>query len=92
MKEVVSSAGSLQVCTGQDIGSKAAIHAMEEIFKEESIELVLLVDATNAFNSINRKIFLHSTSMLSPAVSTFCNKLLYNTSSAMSNRWYRNKI
>ena len=33
MKEVVSSAGSLQVCTGQDIGSKAAIHAMEEIFQ-----------------------------------------------------------
>lgn len=58
----------------------------------ESIEVVLLVDATNVFNSINRKIFLHNTSILSPAVSTFCNKLLCNSSSAMSSRWYRNKI
>ena len=70
-KEVVSSAGSLQVCAGQEAGSEAAIHAMENIFKEESTEAVLLVDATNAFNSINRKVFLHNISILCPAISTF---------------------
>ena len=58
-KEVVSSAGSLQVCAGQEAGSEPAIHAMEKIFKEESTVAVLLVDAENAFNSINRKVFLH---------------------------------
>ena len=44
---------------------------MEKIFKEESTEAVLLVDAPNAFNSINRKIFLHNMSILCPAISTF---------------------
>ena len=68
-KEVISSTGSLQVCAGQEAGSEAAIHAMEKIFKEESTEAVLLVDAANAFNSINRKLFLHNVSILCPAIS-----------------------
>ena len=70
-KEVISSAGSLQVCAGIEAGSKAAIHAMEKIFKEESKKLVLLVDTENAFNSINRKEFLHNISILYLGISTF---------------------
>ena len=70
-KEVISSTVSLQVCAGQEAGSEAAIHAVEKIFKEESTEAVLLVDAANAFNSINRKVFLHNISILCPAISTF---------------------
>ena len=70
-KEVISSTGSLQVYAGQEAGSEAAIHAMEKIFKEESTEAVLLVDAANAFNWINRKVFLHNISILCPAISTF---------------------
>ena len=69
--KVVSSAGSLQVCTGQEAGLEAAIHAVEKIFKEESAEAVLLVDAENVFNSINRRVFLHNISILCPAISTF---------------------
>ena len=70
-EEVVSSAGALQVCAGQEAGSEAAIHAMEKIFKEESTEAVSLVDAENAFNSINREVFPHNISILYPATSTF---------------------
>ena len=70
-EEVVSSAGALQVCAGQEAGSEAAIHAMEKIFKEESTEAVLLVDEENAFNSINRKVFLQNISILCPALSLF---------------------
>ena len=44
---------------------------MEKIFKEESTEAVLLVDATNAFNYIKRKEFLYNISVLCPAISTF---------------------
>ena len=44
---------------------------MEKISKEESAEAVLLVDAANALNSINRKVFLHNISILCPAISTF---------------------
>ena len=39
---------------------------MEKISKEESAEAVLLVDAANALNSINRKVFLHNISILCP--------------------------
>ena len=70
-KKVASSAGPLQVCAGQEAGSEAAIHAMEKIFKEESTEAVLLVDEENAFNSINRKVFLQNISILCPALSLF---------------------
>ena len=70
-KEVISSSGSLQVCAGQEAGSEAAIHAMEKIFKEESTEAILLVDAENAFNWINRKAFLYNIFILFPAISTF---------------------
>ena len=69
--KVVSSAGSLQVFAGQEAGFEAAIHDMEKIFKEESAEAVLLVDAENVFNSINRMVFLHNSSILCPAISTF---------------------
>ena len=71
-KKVTSSAGPLQVCAGgQEAGSEAAIHAMEKIFKEESTEAVLLVDEENAFNSVNRKVFLQNNSILCPALSLF---------------------
>ena len=70
-KEAVSSAGSLQVCAGQEAESEAAIHAIEKMFKEESTEADLLVDAENAFNSINRKVFLHNIFILCFIISTF---------------------
>ena len=60
--------------------SYTSIHAMDKIFKEESTEAVLLVDAENVFNSIKKKEFLHSISILCPAISTFVTKL--NTSSS----------
>ena len=70
-KEVVSWAGSIQVCAGQDAGSEALIRATEKFFKEESTEAVLLIDAENAFNSINRKVFLRNISILCPPLSLF---------------------
>ena len=70
-KEAVSSAGSLQVCAGKEAGSEAAIHAIEKISKVESTEADLLVDAENAFNSINRKVFLHNIFILCFIISTF---------------------
>ena len=44
---------------------------MKKIFKEKSTEAVLLVDAENACNSINRKVFPHNISILHPAISIF---------------------
>ena len=65
---------------------------MEKIFKEESEEAVLLVDAENAFNSINRKIFLHNISVLYPAIFTFVTDCYATPVRLFVTWWFRNKI
>ena len=59
----MDAAGPLQVCTGQESGCEAAIHAMHQIFADEETEGALLVDATNAFNSINWQVALYNISI-----------------------------
>ena len=50
---IQESAGPLQVCTGLHGGPEAAIHAMKTLFDDDCNDAVILVDANNAFNSIN---------------------------------------
>ena len=57
-KDVQQVARSSQVCAGQDTGAEAAIHAMYNLFQQDGTEAVALVDAENAFDSINRKAML----------------------------------
>ena len=63
-------AGSLQLCAGQIAGIEAAIHFMRESFQDESTEAVLLVDASNSFNSLNRETALHNIRHVCPALAT----------------------
>ena len=70
-EDVRKAAGNLQVCAGQQAGGEAAIHAMREIFAQDDCEAVLLVDATNAFNSINRKTMLHNIRIKCPSLATY---------------------
>ena len=69
--DIVSSVGSLQVCAGHEAGCEAIVHAMRSIYNEEETEAVLLVDASNAFNSVNREAFLHNVSVICPSIATF---------------------
>ena len=69
--EILESAGNLQLCAGQKGGCEAAAHAMREIFEEEDTDAVLFVDASNAFNSINRKTLLHNIKYLCPQMATY---------------------
>ena len=75
--DVMRSVGPLQLCAGQEAGAEAAIHAMHDIFNDNETEAVLLIDAENAFNSINRKAMIHNISILCPIISTFI-KNCYN--------------
>ena len=73
--DVLEAAGSLQLCAGQDAGNEAAVHAMRAIFCGDSTEAVLLVDASNAFNSLNRQVALHNIQALCPPLAN----ILINT-------------
>ena len=61
----------IKLCVGQEAGCEAAIHAMHKIFESSEKEAILIVDAENAFNSINRKAQLHNIEYLCPAIATF---------------------
>ena len=58
--DIQDAAGSLQLCAGQRSGTEAAVHAMNTVFKDEDCEAVLLVDASNAFNALNRQVALRN--------------------------------
>ena len=72
---VEEAAGPLQVCAGQDGGCEAAVHAMRNIFHHPKTEGVLMVDATNAFNTINRQAALRNISVTCPPIA----QILINT-------------
>ena len=59
-EEIKEAAGPLQVCAGHSAGSEAAIHAMGQVFVEEETDGILLIDASNAFNQMNRSVALHN--------------------------------
>ena len=69
-EDILDATGTSQLCAGQDGGSEAAIHAMRSIFQNESSEAVLLVDASNAFNNLNRQVALRNIQHLCPTLST----------------------
>ena len=61
--------GTIQLCAGQDAGCEAAVHAMERIFADEDAEAMILVDASNAFNCLNRQVTLLNCGTICPALS-----------------------
>ena len=69
-ENVRKAAGSIQLCAGQPCGVEAAIHAMQAIFEEPETEKVLLVDAKDAFNSLNRRAALINFRWFCPSLST----------------------
>ena len=44
---------------------------MKEIFEQHDTEAVLMIDASNAFNSVNRNVFLHNVKIICPEIATF---------------------
>ena len=56
----------LQLCAGVPSGCEAAVHAMEHLFEQPATEAILLVDAGNAFNSLNRAVAMHNVPVVCP--------------------------
>ena len=68
--DVAEVVGTDQLCVGQKSACEAAIHTLDEIFREDSTEGVLLIDASNAFNTLNRKAALANSLNLCPSIAT----------------------
>ena len=69
--DILESAGSLQLCAGLPSGCEAAVHALTEIYAKDSSDAILLVDASNAFNALNRKALLHNIRYICPPMATY---------------------
>ena len=70
-QDVINASGAMQVCAGQKSGGEAAIHAMRNIFEADETDTALLVDASNAFNSLNRAAALNNIRVLCPLIATY---------------------
>ena len=64
--DIQAAAGPIQLCVGHQSGCEAAVLAMRQVFESMEDEAVLLVDASNAFNSLNRQAALHNIQHLCP--------------------------
>jgi len=73
--DIQDAAGTLQLCASQISGIEAAVHTVRSTFDSDGTGVVLLVDVSNAFNSLNRKTALHNIRSLCPTLST----ILVNT-------------
>ena len=74
---------------GQPAGCESTIHAITEIFKQDETDGLLLIDAENRFNSLNRSVLLHNIQYVYPPIST---KLLKVSIKAICYLWTRNSF
>ena len=58
----------LQLCVGIPSACEAAVHSMEKALMQQDVQGLLLVDASNAFNSLNRQAALHNVPIICPAL------------------------
>ena len=68
---IKEAAGNLQTCAGFEAGAEAAIYAMKELYEEENSEAVIMIDASNAFISMNRAVALNNIQVLCPTIATY---------------------
>ena len=71
LQDVIDASGATQVCAGHKSGSEAAIHAMHDIFESDETDAALLVDASNAFNSLNRAAALYNVRVICPIIAIY---------------------
>ena len=78
--DILKATGSVQVCAGQQAGCEAAVHAINQLFQEDETDGVILVDAANAFNSINRRSLLHNIKIFCPAMAQYIHNCYHRPS------------
>ena len=82
-QDLINASGATQVCAGQKSGGEAAIDAMRNIFEADETDAALLVDASNAFNSLNRAAALNNM----PIDRHLCNQHLSSSCAPFCGWW-----
>ena len=73
--DVQDVAAARQLCAGQIAGIETVIYSVTDAFNSDDLEAILLVDASNTFNSLNREVALRNIQYVCPALA----KVLINT-------------
>ena len=73
--DIMGVAGCQQLCAGQKSPCEAIVHCVREHYDSGDAEGVLCIDATNAFNALNRELALRNILHLCPSFG----RLLINT-------------
>ena len=66
--DVEDACGFVQKCSGLLAGQEAAVHARQQLYEDKSVQGIFLVDAKNAFNTLNREAALHNIQHVCPAL------------------------
>ena len=61
---------NIQLCLGQKCGIEHAVHTLREEFDADESCSILLIDASNAFNLLNRKLALDNIETICPSLVT----------------------
>ena len=67
-QDLTSLGGNMQLCLGQKSGIEHAIHSLRHSFDDPENEAILLIDAKNAFNVLNRRTALENVKALCPSL------------------------
>ena len=55
-----------QLCAGLNAGCEAAFHSVKHLFDDPDTQGILFIDASNAFNNLNRSVTLHNLPKVCP--------------------------
>ncbi len=69
--ELVNATAPLQVCSGLPGGVEAAVHALRRVYEDDDTEAIIMVDAENAFNCMNRTVALNNMKYICPEIATY---------------------
>ena len=78
--DIRNAVGPLQTSAGLKRGAEAAIHAIIEIYQQESIEGIILVDASNVFNFMNQQTALQNIQYICSPLATVLINVYQNSS------------